>query len=155
MNQPLRLLYVFKCFSSAEWNVCTFSIHFFICSDLLKAIQNTFTELSHHMKVTCLLLSQNLFFQDRIYRNLSLNSHILIIFKSPRDLTQISTLARQISPSPLFIVQSFLDATKNGHGYLLLDFRQKTPDIIRYRTNILPTEMPIVVYKRKNRWNLE
>ena len=103
------------------------------------------------MKVPCLLLSQNLFFQDRIYRNLSLNCHILIIFKSPRDLCQISTLSRQISSSPEFIVQSFLDATKKGHGYLALDFRQKTPDIIRYRTNILPTEMPIVVYKRKNR----
>ena len=98
------------------------------------------------------LLSQKIFFQDRIYRNLSLNWHILIIFKSPRDLTQVATLSRQMSPlSPLFLVQSFLDATKQGHGYLSLDFRQKTPDVVRYKTNILPTELPIVVYVKKNR----
>ena len=127
-------------------------ILFLLFSDLSKVIQRIFTELSHHLKVTCLLLSQNLFFQDRIYRNLSLNCHILIIFKSPRDLTQVATLSRQMSPlSPLFLVQSFLDATKQGHGYLSLDFRQKTPDVVRYKTNILPTELPIVVYVKKNR----
>ena len=118
--------------------------------DLSNVIQTIFTELSHHLKVSCLLLSQNLFFQNRIYRNLSLNCHILIVFMTPRDMTQVATLSRQISPeSPQFLIQSFLDATKYGYGYICMDFCQETNDLIRFKTKILPNELPVVVYVKK------
>ena len=104
------------------------------------------------MNVSVCLASQNLYYQGPIFRNLSLNCQILIVFKSPRDLTQITTLSRQMSPdSPNFIVQSFADATKNGYGYLCFNFHQQIPDIIRTTTNILPSELPIIVYAKKKR----
>ena len=37
-----------------------------------------------------------------------------------------------------FLLDAFQDATKNGpYKYLLIDFRQETPDEVRIRTNIL------------------
>ena len=51
--------------------------------------------------------------------------------------------------SPSFLVQSFLDATKYGYGYMCINFHQQTRDIISHTTNILPSELPIVVYVKK------
>ena len=122
--------------------------------DLSKVVLRIFTELSHHLKVTCLLLSQNLFYQDKIYRSLSLNCQILIVFKSPRDMTQIATLSRQMHPTtPNFLIQSFIDATKNGYGYMVINYHQQTPDILRLTTNVLPSELPIIVYVNKKTKN--
>ena len=62
----------------------------------------------------------------------------------------VATLSRQISPeSPQFLIQSFLDATKYGYGYICMDFRQETNDLIRCKTKILPNELPVVVYVKK------
>ena len=48
-----------------------------------------------------------------------------LVFKNPRDKTQIATLARQILPyKPGFLISSFMQATKESFGYLCLDFRQ-------------------------------
>ena len=73
----------------------------------------------------------------------------MIVFKNPRDSLGISTLARQMYPhSTNFLLQSFQDATKRPHGYLLLDLQQLTPENMRLRTNILPGEKQIVYVKR-------
>ena len=73
----------------------------------------------------------------------------MIVFKNPRDSLGVSTLARQMyTHSTNFLLQSFQDATKRPHGYLLLDLHQLTPENMRLRTNILPGEKQIVYVKR-------
>ena len=37
------------------------------------------------------------------------------------------------------------------HGYIMIDLRQETPEILRLRTSILPHELPMVVYKQLNK----
>ena len=42
-------------------------------------------------------------------RNISLNAHYIVLFKSPRDKQQISMLARQVNPGK---VQEFIGVMK-------------------------------------------
>ena len=37
-----------------------------------------------------------------------------------------------------FVRESFEDATREPHGYLLIDLKQTTPDHLRLRTDVIP-----------------
>jgi len=84
---------------------------------------------------------------------MSLNSHYIILFKNVRDVTQISTLARQMYPKKTdyeFMIESYKDATSVPYGFLLIDLRPETEEKFRLRTGILPVQTPYV-YVRKSR----
>lgn len=115
------------------------------------AISLIFTALSHHRNLVVFFLSQNIFFRSSIYRDISLNATYIIVFKNPRDSQQIGTLARQISPgNSKFIVDSYKEATNKPFSYLLFDNHQTTPNLLRIRSNILPSEWPVKVWIQKN-----
>lgn len=80
---------------------------------------------------------------------MSLNAHYLVIFKNPRDLCQLATLARQMYPGQArFLVDAFEDATRLPYGYLLIDLKPDTEDKIRIRTQIFSDETQIVYVKK-------
>jgi len=111
-------------------------------------IVNIFTIISHHMKVSCLLLTQSLFLSSKMYRTISLNSHYICLFKNARDRSSVTQLAKQTHPfRTRFITDSYIDATSNPHSYLLFDLRQETPEQLRILTNIFSD--PITVYVSK------
>ena len=84
---------------------------------------------------------QNIFDQDRETRNISLNAHYIVLFKSPRDKQQISVLARQVNPSYVQeFMKSYEEATKRPHGYIMIDLIRTTDDQHRLKTNVLPDE---------------
>jgi hypothetical protein len=112
-------------------------------------VVDLFTKGSHHRNLSVLFLTQNLFHKGKAQRDISLNAHYMIVFKNPRDAGQIIFLARQISPeNPKFILEAYRDATAVPHGYLLLDLKQSTDDIIRVRTNVFDEHVTIYVPKR-------
>ena len=43
--------------------------------------------------------------------------------------------------NPKFLIESFIDATKNAYCYLMMDFTQKTPFWRRLRSKIFPIEL--------------
>ena len=63
-----------------------------------RRIADLFTKGSHHKNLSVIYIVQNIFHQGRETRDISLNTHYIILFKSPRDKQQISMLARQITP---------------------------------------------------------
>ena len=88
---------------------------------------------------------QNLFNQNKENRIISLNSHYIVVFKNPRDASQIVHLAKQSYPSrPKVVQEAFLDATSKPFGYLLFDFTQKIQDSYRLRAQIFPDETNFV-----------
>ena len=110
-------------------------------------ISDLFTKGSHHKGITVMYLTQNLFPPGKQSRTISLNSHYMIIFKNPRDSLGISTLARQMYPRNVnYLLDSFHDATREPHGYLLIDLHQSTPENMRLRTNVLPNQKRQYVY---------
>ena len=101
-----------------------------------------FTVGSHHRNLSVIFIVQNLFHQGREMRNLSLNSHYIILFKNPRDRFQVSVLARQMYPgNSKFVEEAYNDATRGAYGYLFLDLKPNTHEDFRIRTGILPSDV--------------
>ena len=114
-----------------------------------KSVSNLFTKGSHHRNLSVIHLVQNVFDKNKHTRTISLNAHYLVIFKNPRDASQITHLAKQMYPGHThFLQEAFADATSRPYGYLLIDLKQDTPEHLRLRTNIMPHEVQHV-YMRK------
>ena len=106
-----------------------------------KQISKLFTQESHHKNLTVIFLVQNLFYHGKEMRNISLNAHYLVLYKNPRDKSQIRYLAQQIFPeNTKFLVNAFLNATLHPHSYLLLDLHPETLEDFRTLTNIFPED---------------
>jgi hypothetical protein len=120
-----------------------------LMSETDSRVTNLFTKGSHHKNASIIYISQNLFHKGKENRNISLNTHYLVLFKNPRDAAQIVHLGRQIFPDRAkYLRESFSDATSHCYGYLLVDLKTTTPDELRLRTNIFPNETTSVyVYK--------
>ena len=120
-----------------------------------KSLGDYFTEGSHHLNLSIIYIVQNLFDSGSQHRKVSLNTQYFVIFKNPRDIGQIRTMASQIyGKKSDFLVQAYNDATKDNYGYLVIDMRQDTPDRLRVRTNIFPGE-DNVAYCPKNYKSIE
>jgi hypothetical protein len=125
-----------------------------ILDDLLSATdkncEDLFTKGSHHRNLSIIYLTQNLFYKSKQNRTMSLNAHYLVLFKNPRDSTQIATLSRQIYPGKSkFLIESFQDATRKPYGYLVVDLKTDTEEAYRVRTCIFPEDEWHYVYVPK------
>lgn len=122
-----------------------------IIDDLMREsdgrIVDIFTKGSHHRNLSVFYITQNLFHQGKGQRDISLNSSYIIYFKNPRDRTQIRYLARQVSSeNTKFMEDSYKDATKEAHGYLMIDLKQDTSEMCRFKTKIFPPDGYCTVY---------
>ena len=71
-----------------------------------------FTQGSHHRNLTVVYIVQNHFNQDKSMRTVRFYSHYLVLFRNPRDMTQVRTLAQQMYPKQAwFLVDAIDDAT--------------------------------------------
>ena len=96
-----------------------------------KKVSELFTKGSHHRNLSVILILQN--------------SHYMVLFKNPRDASQINHLARQMYPNKSkFMVEAYRDATLNPYAYLFVDLKPTTSEEMRLRTNIFNGEFPIV-----------
>ena len=106
-----------------------------------------FTKKSHHANTSVLYLVQNLFTKNKESRTISLNAQYMVLFKNPRDTSQITHLAKQMYPGKVKLVQeSFKNATKVPYGYLVIDLKQETPEQLRLRSSIFPDDGVQYVY---------
>lgn len=123
-----------------------------VLDDLLNESKNSedvtimFTRVAHHKPAFIIYIMQNLFPPGKEARTRSLNTHYYVIFKNPRDKSQIEFLARQIAPhKSKALIAAFESATTKAHSYLFLDLTQECPDFVRYRGNIFHT--PVDIYR--------
>lgn len=120
------------------------------CSDS-QEISNFFRVYSHHLKISIFILNQNIFPKGKCQRDISLNVSYMIIFNNPRDRQQIKTLGQQMFPkksTSFFAIFEDAISQVDGHGYLFIDFKQKTEERNRLQTGIIPGQERII-YKIK------
>jgi hypothetical protein len=75
-----------------------------------------------------------------------LNAHYLVLFKNPRDKSQIGVLSRQLQMPHL--LPAFEEATGRPYGYLMVDLSPQTPEELRLRSQLfsnLAVHMPLRV----------
>ena len=92
-------------FDRSKRNIC-------IIDDLMQnasgnqLVENLFTN-GRHLNLSVVFVSQNLFYAGKKCRIISLNSTYIVVFKNPRDQSQIRHLACQMFPSkPKFLKSS-------------------------------------------------
>ena len=115
-----------------------------------RRVTDLFTKKSHHSNTSVIYLVQNLFSRNKESRTISLNTQYMVVFKNPRDASQITNLAKQMYPGRVkFIQEAFADGTSTPYGYLLVGLKQDTPEDLRLRTSILPDDVVQYVYMPK------
>jgi hypothetical protein len=63
-----------------------------------KDVCDLFTKGCHHRNVSVLLITRNIFQQERFCRTISLNTKYTVALKNVRDKNQFLYLARQVHP---------------------------------------------------------
>lgn len=78
-----------------------------------KRITDLFSKGSHHRNISVVYILQNFFYGAKGTRNITLNAHYIVLFRNPRDKSQVSNLAKQMYPGQVkFMQEAFADATK-------------------------------------------
>lgn len=131
--------------SRPEWLVIDDLMHETVNS---KIVSELFTKGSHHRNLSVIILVQNFFTRGIESRNISLNSHYIVLFKNPRDQSIASMIARQMFPRNIKKFQEiFQDATSEPFSYLFIDLKSDTPEEIRLLTNICGEKEYITAYQ--------
>lgn len=120
-----------------------------LMSETDERVTSLFTKGSHHRDLSIMYIVQNLFGKNKEQRTITLNSHYLVVFKNPRDASQITHLAKQMYPGRTkYLQEAYKDATAEAHGYLVVDLKQSTPDHLRLRTGIFPGDTHTVYVQK-------
>ena len=100
-------------------------------------IADLFTKGSHHRNISIVYLTQNVFPQGKVCRDIALNTQYLVLFNNPIYRLQVTTLAKRIYPSTSAIfMKRFEEATSRPYGYLVVDLKSSTSEQDRLRTDI-------------------
>ena len=87
-----------------------------------------------HRGLSTNYIKHNLFHQSKLGRDVELQNTHIILFKSPRDVMQVTTLITQLGLGSE-LVDCYRDATFVPFGHLLIDLSMRTDDRLRYCTN--------------------
>jgi hypothetical protein len=117
-------------------------------------LQNLFVRASHHLNVTVIYITQNLYEKGQV--KLKRNAHYIFMMRNPSDKSQITTLGRQLYPRQKKLLDHFYeaydDATSQRYGYLMIDVSPQSDETQKLKTNILPDksgEVRAIVYVPK------
>ena len=87
-----------------------------------------------HRGLSTIYIEHNLFHQSKLGRDVELQKGHIVLFKSPRDVMQVTTLRTQLGLGSE-LVDWHRDATSVPFGQLLIDLSPRTDDRLRYCTN--------------------
>ena len=87
-----------------------------------------------HRGLSTIYNKHNFFHQSKLGRDIELQNTHIVLFKSPRDAMQVTTLSTQLGLRSELVVW-YRDATFVPFGHLLIDLSPRTDDRLRYCTN--------------------
>ena len=119
-------------------------------TELNDDIVTLFTTLCHANRANTILLTQNAFSKTKGFRDISLSATYMAYFRNPRDQSQIVHLAKQVSPHDTrFLEEVYRSCTSRPYSYLLIDFHQKCPPVLKFRSHMFPNEGMMRCYQPK------
>ena len=102
------------------------------CEEICNSI--AFVDIStvgRHRGLSTIYIKHNLFHQSKLGRDVELQNTHIVLFKSPRDVMQVTTLSTQ-SGLGSELVDWYRDATSVPFGHLLIDLSPRTDDRLRF-----------------------
>ena len=114
---------------------------FVIFDDLLNStsladISNLFTVDGRHMNMSMAFITQRMFVNNEHFRQISQNCDYFCVFKNPRNSSEIRTLAQQLTPGSLDLVDVYMEATKEPFTYLFINLTQECPPKVKYLSRL-------------------
>jgi hypothetical protein len=129
--------------------------NFLVLDDLIQEIAsskdacNIFTRTMHHKNISVAILYQNLFFQSKYMRTISLNLSYFVLMRSFRDRQQIGVLAKQcFAEDSKRMMEAYDDCTKHQRGYLVICNLPTVEEEDRLATSIFP-QNTLTLYIKK------
>ena len=89
---------------------------------------------ARHRGLSTIYIKHNLFHQSKLGRDVELQNTHIVLFKSPRDVMQVTNLSTQLGLGSE-LVDWYRDATSVLFGHLLIDLLPRTDDRLRYCSN--------------------
>ena len=83
-----------------------------------------------HRGLSTIYIKRNFFHQSKLGRDVELQNTHIVLFKSPRDVMQVTTLGAQLGLGSE-LVDWYQDATSVPYGQLLIDLSPRTDDRLR------------------------
>ena len=102
--------------------------------DLDRTLAQHFIAGSSHKNTTTIFMSHSLFLNNELYRLISNNSQYIILMKNKRNVSQVSTLGRQILGPRLDLLQAAYKYIK-PFEFVLLSFHPLVPEELLVTTN--------------------
>ena len=87
-----------------------------------------------HRCLSTIHIKHNLFHQSKLGRDVELQNTQIVLFKSPRDVLQVTALGAQLGLGSELVVW-YGDATSVPFGHLLIDLSPWTDDRLRFCTD--------------------
>ena len=118
-----------------------------INSKSLMDIATLSTVDGRHMNMSMAFLTQRMFVNNEHFRQISQNCDYFCIFKNPRNSSEIRTLAQQLTPGSLSLIEIYKEATKNPFSYLLINLTQECDPSVKYLSHVFNENHSLKVYQ--------
>ena len=112
----------------------------------ISVLANLFSVDGRHNNLSMIFISQKLFVNNDSFREISQNSDYFIIFKNPRNLTEIKHLSSQMSTHNQELNNYFKQATTNPFSYIMVNLTQECGFKVKYLSHLFNTPHTVITY---------
>ena len=105
------------------------------CENICKS--KVFVDLviaGRHRGLSTIYIKHKLFHQSKLGGDVEIQNNLIVLFKSPREVLQVTTLGAQLDLGSE-LVDWDRDGTSVPFGHLLINFSPRADDRLRYCTN--------------------
>jgi hypothetical protein len=120
-----------------------------INSKNLGDISNLFVVDGRHSNYSMIFTSQRMFVNNEYFRQISNNCDYFVVFKNPRNHSEIRTLAQQLTPLNLELLQIYAKATTEPYSYLFINLTQECDESIKFLSHLFDYDHYVKCYVRK------
>ena len=96
--------------------------------------------------MSLVFLTQRMFVNNEHFRQISQNCDYFVIFKNPRNSSEIRTLAQQLTPGNLGLIDIYMQATKDPFSYLFINLTQECQPQVKYLSKLFDYDNSVRVY---------
>ena len=121
-----------------------------INSKILEEISNLFVVDGRHSNYSMIFTSQRMFVNNEYFRQISNNCDYIVVFKNPRNYSEIRTLAQQLTPMSLDLLEIYTKATKDPFTYLLINLTQECNEDVKFLSHLFDYDHYVKTYVKKD-----
>ena len=121
-----------------------------INSKNLEEISNLFVVDCRHSNYSLIFTSQRMFVNNEYFRQISNNCDYIIAFRNPRNYSEIRTLAQQLTPIGLDLLDIYTKATKDPFSYLLINLTQECNEDLKFISHLFDYDHYVKSYVKRS-----